>query len=237
MTQTENNSHPRTIAGGWVSSPGAVKLVDAHHHLWNLACNHYPWLSNQPNQHFLLGPYDALKRNYLPEDYLRDARGHNVLTTVHVEAEMSRDNQIEETRWLSQLNEEYGFPGAIVAHAWFHTDNAEEIIAGQAAFPLVRGIRSKPVTALSPAEMTPGAAGSMQDERWLRGFALLERYLKEYQAHKPKRTIRRHRLPRSRMTAPMPIRSAPLTKLRKIGEDVTELPIGHAVIPTSRGLS
>jgi predicted TIM-barrel fold metal-dependent hydrolase len=175
VTQIENNSHPRTIAGGWDSAPGAVKLVDAHHHLWNLACNHYPWLSDQP-KHFFLGPYDALRRNYLPEDYLRDTRGHNVLTTVHVEAEMSRDNQIDETRWLSQLNKDYGFPGAIVAHAWFHTDNAEEIIAGQAAFPLVRGIRSKPVTALSPAEMTVGAPGSMQDERWLRGFALLERY-------------------------------------------------------------
>jgi hypothetical protein len=69
-----------------------------------------------------------------------------------------------------------GFPGAIVAHAWFHTENAEEIIALQAAFPLVRGIRSKPVTGESPARMTPGAPGTMHDERWLRGFWLLERY-------------------------------------------------------------
>ena len=46
---------------------------------------------------------------------------------------------------------------AIVAHAWFHTDNAEEVLARQAAFPLVRGIRSKPVTSLSPGAMTPGA--------------------------------------------------------------------------------
>jgi hypothetical protein len=59
---------------GLVSAPGAVKLVDAHHHLWNLACNHYPWLSDQP-KHFFLGPYDTLRRDYLPEDYLRDARG------------------------------------------------------------------------------------------------------------------------------------------------------------------
>ena len=46
---------------------------------------------------------------------------------------MSRDSQIKETQWLSQVNEMHGFPGAIVAHAWFHTDNAEEIIARQAA--------------------------------------------------------------------------------------------------------
>ena len=41
---------------------------------------------------------------------------------------------------------------------------------------LVRGIRSKPVTAPSFAAITPGAPGTMLDERWLRGFALLERY-------------------------------------------------------------
>ena len=50
------------------------------------------------------------------------------------------------------------------------------MIARQASFPLVRGIRSKPVTALSPAAMQPGAPGTMQDPRWLDGYALLERY-------------------------------------------------------------
>jgi predicted TIM-barrel fold metal-dependent hydrolase len=67
-------------------------------------------LSDKPNPEFFLGSMDALRRNYLAEDYLRDSCNHNVLTTVHVEAEMSRDNQIEETRWLSQVNENYGFP-------------------------------------------------------------------------------------------------------------------------------
>ena len=50
---------------------------------------------------------------------------------------MSRDSQIKETQWLSQVNETHGFPGAIVAHAWFHADNAEEIIARQAAYPVL----------------------------------------------------------------------------------------------------
>jgi predicted TIM-barrel fold metal-dependent hydrolase len=165
-----------TIHGAPRSSPDAVTLIDAHHHLWDLGRNRYPWLADEPEHHFFLGNYDALKRNYLPEDYRRDARNHNVLTTVHVEAEMDRRRQVEETRWVSEINAEAGFPGAIVAHAWFHTSEAEEIIAQQAAFPLVRGIRSKPVTSLTPDTMTPGAPGTMQDDRWLRGFALLEKY-------------------------------------------------------------
>jgi predicted TIM-barrel fold metal-dependent hydrolase len=166
----------KTIHGSWRTSDDAVTLIDAHHHLWDLKRNRYPWLADEPEHHFFLGDYEALKRDYMPEDYLRDSARHNVLQTVHCEAEMDRADQVGETRWVSEINARYGFPNAIVAHAWFHTDNAEEIVAAQASFPLVRGIRSKPVTSLSPDKKTPGAPGTMQDERWLRGFALLEKY-------------------------------------------------------------
>jgi predicted TIM-barrel fold metal-dependent hydrolase len=166
----------RTIHGAWREDEDAVTLVDAHHHIWDLKRNHYPWLADHPEPHFFLGNYDALKRDYLPDDYRRDAQQHNVLMTVHCEAEWDRNDQVGETRWLTEINARYGFPNAIVAHAWFHTPNAEEVLAAQAAFPLVRGIRSKPVTSLSPATINPGAPGTMQDEAWLRGFSLLERH-------------------------------------------------------------
>ncbi|UYN96324.1 MAG: amidohydrolase family protein [Enhydrobacter sp.] len=166
----------KTISGRWNDAPGAVTLIDAHHHLWDLKANRYPFLTDAPEPHFFLGAYDALKRDYLPDDYLRDASAHNVLATVHCEAEMDRAKQVAETEWLTGVNARRGFPGAIVAHAWFHTDDAGEIIAAQARFPLVRGIRSKPVTSLRPDAMTPGAPGTMQDEKWLQGFTLLEKH-------------------------------------------------------------
>jgi predicted TIM-barrel fold metal-dependent hydrolase len=166
----------RNIHHQWIESEEAVTLVDAHHHIWDLRRNYYPWLSDHPEEHFFLGDYSPLKRNYMPEDYRRDAKDHNVLMTVHCEAEWDRADQVGETRWITDVNRQYGFPNAIVAHAWFHTPNSEEVLAGQAAFPLVRGIRSKPVTSLSPDSMTPGAPGTMEDEAWLRGFERLERY-------------------------------------------------------------
>ncbi|MFM8534043.1 MAG: amidohydrolase family protein [Acidimicrobiia bacterium] len=166
----------KTISGKWNDAPAAVTLIDAHHHLWDLMANYYPFLSDKPEPHFFLGDYGAIRRNYLPADYLEDSKGHNVLTTVHCEAEMDRNRQVAETQWLTEVNARHGFPGAIVAHAWFHTDNAEEILAAQARSPLVRGIRSKPMTSLRPGGGTPGAPGTMQDEKWLKGFALLEKY-------------------------------------------------------------
>lgn len=155
---------------------GPVELVDAHHHLWDLDRHHYPWLSDAIEPHFFMGDYAPLRRNYGPGDYRRDAAGHRVLATVHCEAEWTRDDQVGETRWLSEVSAREGFPNAIVAHAWFHTPESAEVIARQAAFPLVRGIRSKPVTASSPERMQRGLPGGMQDPRWLEGLVRLERH-------------------------------------------------------------
>jgi predicted TIM-barrel fold metal-dependent hydrolase len=154
----------------------SVTLIDAHHHLWDLKKNPYPWLQEANEPHFFLGNYDALKKNYLWPDYQKDTSNHNVIATVHCEAEWSRDDQVGETQWLTEMHKHTGQPCAIVAHVWFHTDNSEEILARQASFPLVKGIRSKPLTASSPAAMKSHQSGSMQDPRWLEGFSQLSKY-------------------------------------------------------------
>ena len=48
--------------------------------------NPYPWLSTTPLTDFRYGDYAALRRRYLPDDFRRDAAGHQVVATVHVEA-------------------------------------------------------------------------------------------------------------------------------------------------------
>jgi len=155
-----------------------LPVVDAHHHLWQLAAGplYYPWLQDPEPHDFFLGDYKSLKRNYLPPDYRRDAAAHDVVKTVHVEAECRRDQQVAETRWLTGLNARHGMPNAVVAHAWFHTADVEAILEQQKSFPLVRGIRSKPVTSRRPDESVAGAEGSMQDPKWLAGLRLLRKF-------------------------------------------------------------
>jgi predicted TIM-barrel fold metal-dependent hydrolase len=166
----------KTISGKISEAPEAVTLIDAHHHLWDLSMARHPWLGDHPETGFFLGDYSALKRNYLPADYLKDACAHNVLATVHCEAEWDRDDQVGETKWISAIQARYGFPNAVVAHAWFHTPNAADILEKQAAFPLVRGIRSKPVTVANPGEKLTGGPGTMRDDKWLAGLSRLERH-------------------------------------------------------------
>lgn len=154
------------------------RILDAHHHFWDLKTARYPWLDEAMDPHFFLGNYAALRIDRrLPEDFRRATAGLNVVGTVHCEAERDRGDQVGETRWLDELHKVAGLPSAIVGHAWFDDPDCERVLVEhRTASPLLRGIRSKPVTSLTPETMRWGGPRSMQDPAWLRGFALLERY-------------------------------------------------------------
>lgn len=156
----------------------SIKIVDAHHHFWNLldSAIHYPWLHNKEPEAFFLGDYAALWQNYLPADHLLNASEHSIERTVHVEAECSRDQQVAETKWLSDLHDQQGLPSAIVAHAWFHTENSAAVMEEQAAYQLVRGIRSKPVTRSTPTATLSSLEGTMQDPKWIAGLKRLRKH-------------------------------------------------------------
>lgn len=166
--------HRNGIAG--TCTDDALPLVDAHHHLWRLDQGHYPWLQDKVDPHFFLGDYHAIRQDFSAEDYLRASAGQRVVATVHVEAERSRSEQVAETAWLHEVHARYGFPNAVVAHVWFHRRDCDDILAEHLRYPLLRGIRSKPVTSRTPGESVAGQPGSMQDQHWLDGFALLQKY-------------------------------------------------------------
>jgi predicted TIM-barrel fold metal-dependent hydrolase len=150
-------------------------MVDAHQHFWDPVANNHPWLKAGSNIPFRYGDYSAIKRRYLPDDYLADAAGHEISETVYVETEWDLETPIDETRYATALAERFGLPNAIVAQAWLDRSDAASVLAGQAAFPLVRSVRHKPG---GPA--TPDAVGQqrtlMSDDEWLRGFYLLQRH-------------------------------------------------------------
>ena len=150
-------------------------IVDAHHHLWALDRGHYPWLQEayDPGA-FILGDYAALRRDFDAAQYRAATRDAPVVATVHVEAERERSEARAETAWLHDQQAVDGLPNAVVAWADFAHPDIAEHLAGQAAFPLVRGIRCKPRTAARPDAAVRGEPGSMQDPRWLAGLALLE---------------------------------------------------------------
>lgn len=155
---------------------GVFPIVDAHQHFWDPFANDYPWLRPEAHLPFRYGDYSALKRRYLPADYRADAAGHDIVATVHVEAEWRPGDPVGETRWLAGLRAATGLPTVAVAQARLDREDVGEVLAEQAGFDFVRGIRHKPAAAASARDATRGAPGSMDDERWRRGYALLERH-------------------------------------------------------------
>jgi len=119
-------------------------IVDAHQHFWDPVANNHPWLKPESNIPFRYGDYSAIKRRYLPDDYLADAAEHEIRETVYVETEWDPATPIDETRYATGLSERFGLPNAIVAQAWLDRSDAASVLAGQAAFSLVRSVRHKP---------------------------------------------------------------------------------------------
>ena len=150
-----------------------MRIVDAHHHFWDLQRKDHPWLTGPVEKDFFLGDYSALRRNYLPGDYRRDADGFKVVATVHVEAECDRRRQIDETRWLHDIHAAHGLPSAVVGHVWLANANCEDILRGHMGYPLFRGVRSKPVTVPSADAKIGSGPGTIQDPAWQQGLAIL----------------------------------------------------------------
>jgi len=143
-----------------------MKIIDAHHHFWDVERNSYPWLTETGRIPFRYGDYAAIRRNYLPEDFRSDWADWDVVGSVHVEAEWDATDPVGETEWLQSVRGKYGLPSVCVAQAWLHRGDVESVLARQAAYPFVRGIRHKP----------PEPVGSMAETRWRAGYALLRRY-------------------------------------------------------------
>ena len=93
-----------------------------------------------------------------------------------VEAEFDPAHPVAETDWLADLAAREGLPSVCVAQARLDRQDAAEVLAAQAARPMVRGIRYKPRAAPSPHEAARGLQGSMDCPAWRDGYALLDRH-------------------------------------------------------------
>ena len=121
-----------------------IKIVDAHHHLWDLnnKDTKYSWLMVTEGEAFF-GDYAAIRKNYLLEDYIEDTKNQNIIKSVHVQAEHDDDKPVNETAWLQNLADTHSskLPNAIVAFADFSKNNVSEILDAHQEYKNTRGIR------------------------------------------------------------------------------------------------
>jgi predicted TIM-barrel fold metal-dependent hydrolase len=152
-----------------------LPIVDAHHHLWDLGKNFYPWLSPRPVPPSPCGDITPIAQNYLIEDYLAEIRNQNVIKSVHVEAGFDYARPVDETRWLQGIADTHGFPHAIVTKVALHDSDAERILAEQSAFQNVRGVRHMINWHDDPSK-TYSDQQFLHNDQWVRNYGLLKRH-------------------------------------------------------------
>jgi predicted TIM-barrel fold metal-dependent hydrolase len=115
-----------------------IPIVDAHHHIWRQ--KDVPWLMG-PMVPRIFGPYEAIRRDYLIDEYLADIAGCGVVKSVYVQANWSKDQAIDEVRFVQSVHDAHGWPHAIVGYADLMSDDAPATLAAMAKIPALRGIR------------------------------------------------------------------------------------------------
>ena len=117
-----------------------MRIVDAHHHIWRQV--DLPWLLG-PMQPRIFGPYEAIKRDYLIEEYLTDISATGVEKSVYVQANWAPNWFADEAAWVQSVAERTGWPHGIVAYADFTVPDVRGQLQKLKPFSLMRGVRQQ----------------------------------------------------------------------------------------------
>jgi predicted TIM-barrel fold metal-dependent hydrolase len=115
-----------------------IPIVDGHHHIWRQA--DLPWLVG-PMQPRIFGPYEAIRRDYLIDEFLADLAGTGVTQSVYVQCNWPKDRFEDEVAYVQKTAQATGWPHAIVAYADFSEPDVRPQLDRLARYDLVRGAR------------------------------------------------------------------------------------------------
>ena len=160
--------------------PGLYRgpIIDAHCHLWDLGMDRHPWLRPKGGAIQALGDLAPIRRNYLVDDYRRDAANQNVVASVHIEAAWDRsDDPLAEIEWLETLDKSSGVAIRYIGFADLAASNAGAVLDRLSEVRRCVGVRqmlswhpTEPARSFAPR---PGIA---DEAEFRRGVALLARH-------------------------------------------------------------
>ncbi|MBL0931884.1 MAG: amidohydrolase family protein [Alphaproteobacteria bacterium] len=146
------------------------KLIDGHHHLWDLARLPYAWLRPEaPPRPF--GDHTKIKRNFLPADYRAATEGLDIAASVHVEAMPGAADPAAESAWLDAIRPGDGIVAASIAHLDPRSPGLDAALDALARHATVRGIRTGIAFRTNSPWRFANAAGLARSDDFRRGIA------------------------------------------------------------------
>ena len=153
-------------------------IIDAHIHLWDLGMDRHPWLRPVGGAIQALGDLTPIRRNYLVDDYRRDAANQHVVAAVHVEAAWDRaDDPLAEIEWLETLDKSSGVAARYIGFADLTAPDVGAALDRLSEVKRCVGIRQ--MLSWHPAEPARSFAprpGIANEEHFRRGVGLLARH-------------------------------------------------------------
>jgi len=149
-----------------------MKVIDAHHHLWDPVQNDHPWLRDEPMIPFRYGDYSLIRKPFMLEDYDKLAEGWDIVASVTMEGEWNPADPTGEAIWMQKLADETGRPAAHVAQGWLDREDLDEVLGAISTLPIVKSVRHKPRSTSKPGQ----GHGGMMDSGFRAGFKKLRDY-------------------------------------------------------------
>jgi len=143
--------------------------IDAHHHLWDLSVLSYPWIIDPTPRFF--GDHAAIRRNYLLDEFSRDARASGFAGSVHIQ--VGAADPWAEAIWVqSVIDANPNWPMVQVVFCDLTAPDVAEKLAAFATLPSVRGVRQ--IVGRSPEEdAATGTNDLLDNPRFLAGLRLV----------------------------------------------------------------
>jgi predicted TIM-barrel fold metal-dependent hydrolase len=153
-------------------------IIDAHCHLWDLGMDRHPWLRPTGGSIQALGNLNAIRRNYLVDDYRRDAANQNVVASVHIEAAWDRaDDPLAEIRWLETLDKSSGVAARYIGFADLTAPDVAAALDRLSEVKRCVGVRQMlSWHPTEPAKCFARRSGIADEPDFRRGVAHLERH-------------------------------------------------------------
>lgn len=145
-------------------------MIDAHHHLWDLAAVHYPWLMAKGTPRFFGDPA-PIQRDYLISEFRTDAAALGFRGSVHIQ--VGAENGLEEARWVQMVADAHpDWPMKQVAFCDLTADTVKDDLDALQALPSVVGIRQ--IVGRAPGEdAKSGTNALLQNPNFDAGLAMM----------------------------------------------------------------
>jgi len=148
-----------------------IPIVDAHHHLWRKA--DLPWLSG-PMVQRIFGEYEAIRRDYLFDEFRQDMADCGVVRSVYVQTNWPEAGALEEVSWVQSVSNQHQFPHASIGYANLADPQVGQLLDAQMAHPGFRGVRQQLHWHQNSLYRFASAPDSFLDLQWQKGLAQVQ---------------------------------------------------------------